>query len=199
MTKSVDFIFDFGSPNAYLAGKILPAIAARTGATVNCIPALLGGVFKATGNQSPMQAFANVKGKMAYEHLEMMRFIRKHAIPFRMNPHFPVNTLAIMRGYVAAQTLGVAPAYYEAVYAAMWERGLKMDDPAVIAEVLTEAGLDAAAILAASQTPEVKQKLVENTEAAVARGVFGAPTFFVGKEMFFGKERLAQVEEELSA
>lgn len=199
MTKTVDFIFDFGSPNAYLAGKILPAITARAGATINYVPALLGGIFKATSNQSPVQAFANVKGKMAYEHLEMARFIRKHKIPFRMNPHFPVNTLAIMRGYVAAESLGVAASYYDAVFAAMWENGLKMDDPAVIAEVLTAAGLDAAAILAAAQTPEIKQKLVENTEAAVARGVFGAPTFFVGKEMFFGKDRLDQVEEELSA
>lgn len=195
MSKTIDFIFDFGSPNAYLAAKILPAVATRTGAKLRYCPALLGGIFKATNNQSPMMAFANVKGKMAYERLEMMRFIQKHKLPFRMNPHFPVNTLAIMRGYVAAEALGVAPRYFDAVFAAMWENGEKMDDPETIARVLTAAGLDAAAILAASQTPEVKQKLVNYTDAAVARGVFGAPSFFVGDDMWFGKERLGQVEE----
>lgn len=199
MSRTVEFIFDFGSPNAYLSAKVLPALAARAGATIRYVPALLGGIFKATNNQSPMQAFAGVKGKMDYEMLEMKRFIVKHKLPFRMNPHFPVNTLAIMRGYCAAETLGVAPAYFDAVFAAMWENGQKMDDPAVIAATLTAAGLDAAAIIAASQTPEVKQRLVESTEAAVARGVFGIPTFFVDGEMWFGKERLGQVEEALAA
>lgn len=199
MSRTVEFIFDFGSPNAYLSAKVLPALAARAGATIRYVPALLGGIFKATNNQSPMQAFAGVKGKMDYEMLEMKRFILRHKLPFRMNPHFPVNTLAIMRGYCAAETLGVAPAYFDAVFAAMWEKGQKMDDPAVIAATLTTAGLDAAAIIAAAQTPEVKQRLVESTEAAVARGVFGIPTFFVDGEMWFGKERLGQVEEALAA
>lgn len=199
MTKTIEFIFDFGSPNAYLSAKVLPALAARTGAGIKRTPALLGGIFKATNNQSPMAAFAGVKGKMDYEMLEMKRFIVKHKLPFRMNPHFPVNTLAIMRGYVAAETLGVAPAYFDAVFAAMWENGLKMDDPAVIAETLTAAGLDAAAILAASQTPEVKQRLVDNTQNAVERGVFGIPSFFVDGDMWFGKERLGQVEEAVAA
>ena len=200
MGKTVDFIFDFGSPNAYLSWKVLPGLAARAGASLNVIPCLLGGIFKAANNQSPMQAFGAVKGKLAYENLETARFIRKHGLTaFRFNPHFPVNTLLIMRGQVAATRLGVGEAYREAVLKAMWEDGLKMDDPEVAAGVLTAAGLDAKAILEATQDPEVKAELVANTERAVARGVFGIPTFFVGDEMFFGKDRLGQVEEELAA
>ena len=199
MTKTVDFIFDFGSPNAYLAGKVLPAIAARHGASVNLIPCLLGGIFKATGNQSPAAAFGGVQGKLAYENLETQRFIKKHGLPaFRFNPHFPVNTLMIMRGQIAAQRQGVGEAYLETVLKAMWEQGQKMDDPEVAARALAAAGLDARAILEATQDPAVKAELVANTEAAVARGVFGIPTFFVGDEMFFGKERLGQLEEELA-
>jgi 2-hydroxychromene-2-carboxylate isomerase len=193
----IDFIFDFGSPNAYLAGKVLPQVAARTGATVNLIPCLLGGIFKATNNRSPVQAFGEVKGKLAYEQLETRRFVEKHGLTqFRMNPHFPVNTLLIMRGQIAAQRLGVGERYLEVVQAAMWERALKMDDPEVVGRTLVEGGLDGAAILEATQDPAVKAELVANTEAAVARGVFGIPTFFVGDEMFFGKDRLGQVEEE---
>lgn len=199
MTLTVDFIFDFGSPNAYLAWKVLPGIAARTGARVNLIPCLLGGIFKATGNQSPAQAFGQVKGKLAYEALETARFVKRHALDaYRFNPHFPVNTLLIMRGLVAARRAGVEDAYLETVLSAMWERGLKMDDPEVVAGVLTGAGLDARGLLEATQDPGVKGELAANTDAAVARGVFGAPTFFVGEEMFFGKDRLGQVEEELA-
>lgn len=194
---TIDFIFDFGSPNAYLAGKVLPGIAARTGAAVNRIPCLLGGIFKATNNASPMVAFGNVKGKLAYESLETRRFVAKHGLSaFRQNPHFPVNTLLIMRGLVAARRAGVGDRYAEVVLAAMWEAGEKMDDPEVVVRVLDAGGLDGAGLVAATQDPEVKAELVANTEAAVARGVFGIPTFFVGDEMFFGKDRLAQVEEE---
>ena len=199
-TKTVEFVFDFGSPNAYLAHAPLQEIAARHGATVELIPCLLGGIFKATGNRAPMIAFGPVKGKMEYERLEMERFIRRHRLTrFRMNPHFPVNTLLAMRGMVAAQTLGVEVAYVAAVLAAMWEDGEKMDDAQVFLRVLNAAGLDGAAILAATQDDAVKAKLATNTDAAVARGVFGIPTFFVGGEMFFGKDRLAQVEEELAS
>jgi len=199
MTRTVDFIFDFGSPNAYLSWKVLPDIAARTGAKVNLIPCLLGGIFKATGNQSPAQAFGHIKGKLAYETLETQRFVTRHGLSaYRLNPHFPVNTLLIMRGLVAAQAAGVGPAYQAAVLSAMWEKGLKMDDPAVVAPVLAEAGLDAKALLEATQDPEVKARLLAETEAAAARGAFGIPTFFVGDEMFFGKDRLGQVEEELA-
>jgi 2-hydroxychromene-2-carboxylate isomerase len=199
MSKTIDFIFDFGSPNAYLAWKVLPEIAARTHAQVNLIPCLLGGLFKLTGNESPVTAFGNVKGKLEYERLETQRFIAKHGIQaFRFNPHFPVNTLLIMRGLLAAGRANVFDLYLETVLKAMWEDGKKMDDPVVVAEVLRAAGLDPKAILDATQDPVVKADLAENTNAAAARGAFGIPTFFVGDEMFFGKERLGQVEEALS-
>ena len=195
MTKSIDFIFDFGSPNAYLAWKALPGIAQRTGAQVNIIPCLLGGLFKLTGNQPPMVAFGGVKGKLEYAAVERDRFVKKHGLTaFRFNPHFPVNTLLIMRGLVAARRLGVGDAYLEAVLAAMWENGEKMDDPEVVAKVLGAAGLDTQAILAATQDPDIKAELVENTEASAARGVFGIPTFFVGEDIYFGKETLPEVE-----
>jgi len=198
MSKTIDFIFDFGSPNAYLAWKVLPEIAARTHAQVNLIPCLLGGLFKLTGNESPVMAFGKVKGKLEYERLESQRFIAKHRIQaFRFNPHFPVNTLLIMRGLLAAGRANVFDRYLETVLKAMWEDGKKMDDPVVVAEVLRAAGLDAKAILDAAQDPVVKADLAGNTNAAAARGAFGIPTFFVGDEMFFGKERLGQVEEEL--
>lgn len=200
MAKTVDFIFDFGSPNGYLARKALAGVAERTGAAVNLIPCLLGGIFKATNNRSPMEAFGEVKGKLAYERMETARFVTKHGLAaFRFNPHFPVNTLLIMRGLIAAQRAGVGERYLDVVSAAMWEQGEKMDDPAVVERVLTAAGLDGPGLIAATQAPEVKAELVANTDAAVARGVFGIPTFFVEGEMFFGKERLGQVEETLAA
>lgn len=199
MSKTVEFIFDFGSPNAYLARRVLPGIAARTGATIKLVPCLLGGIFKLTNNQSPVTAYAAVKGKLEYEHLETQRFIDKHQLrEFQFNPHFPVNSLLIMRGLIASQRLGVAERYLDAVSRAMWETGQKMDDPAVVETVLREAGLDAAALLALTQTPDVKAQLLANTERAVQRGTFGIPTFFVGDEMFFGKDRLGQVEEYLA-
>lgn len=200
MTKTVELIFDFGSPNAYLANRVLGDIADRTGAELVITPALLGGLFKITGNQAPMTAFGGIQGKLAYEALETKRFVEKHGLTqYQFNPHFPINTLLIMRGLIAAGRMGVKDAYLAAVLAAMWERGLKMDDPEVVAQVLTEAGLDAKAILEATQDPEVKAELLANTERAAARGAFGIPTFFVGDEMFFGKERLGQIEEELAA
>jgi len=198
MTETIEFIFDFGSPNVYLAYRALPPILARTGARLQINPCLLGGIFKATGNQPPTAAFANVKGKLAYERLEITRFIKRHRLrDFRFNPHFPVNSLLIMRGLIVAQMTDVAAPYIEAVLAATWENGLKMDDPAVVVDTLGKAGLDGEALLKRTQEPDVKQKLLANTQEAVERGVFGAPTFFVGQEIFFGKERLAQVEEEL--
>jgi 2-hydroxychromene-2-carboxylate isomerase len=198
MSRTVDFIFDFGSPNAYLAWKVLPEITARTHAQVNLIPCLLGGLFKLTGNESPLMAFGNVKGKLEYERLETQRFIAKHRLrAFRFNPHFPVNTLLIMRGLLAAGRANRFDLYLETVLRAMWEDGQKMDDPAVVGAVLHAAGLDVKAILDAAQDPDVKAELAANTNTAAARGAFGIPTFFVGDEMFFGKERLGQVEEEL--
>ena len=197
MSQDVELIFDFGSPNAYMAWRVLPGmLRGAGGGRVTITPCLLGGIFKATGNQAPMLAFGPVKGKLEYEHLEMRRFIARHGLStWRMNPHFPVNTLLLMRGLVAAQMDGDAAPYVEAGLKAMWEDGLKMDDPTVFTSALDAAGLDGAALLARTQAPEVKSKLAANTDAAVARGVFGIPTFFVGGEMFFGKERMGQAVE----
>lgn len=196
---SPEFIFDVGSPNAYLAWKVLPEIEARTGVEFTRIPCLLGGIFKATGNQSPITANANIPAKMAYEMLEMRRFIARHGLTrFQMNPHFPINTLTVMRGAVAATREGLFEPYLAAVFAAMWEEGLKMDDAGVIAAHLGAAGLPGERLLAATQEPDVKAALIANTERAVARGAFGIPTFFVGDEMWFGKDRLREVEEALT-
>jgi 2-hydroxychromene-2-carboxylate isomerase len=198
MTKNVDFIFDFASPNAYMTHKAVTGIVERTGATFNYIPCLLGGIFKSTGNQAPFVAFANVKGKQEYNKLENERFIAKHKLTaYKMNPHFPMSTVALMRGLIVAEDAGQKDAYIEAVLKAMWEREENMADTDVTVRVLTEAGLDGKTIIEKTQDPTVKAKLIENTNAAVERGAFGVPTFFVGKEMFFGKERLGQVEEEI--
>jgi 2-hydroxychromene-2-carboxylate isomerase len=198
VTKSLELIFDFGSPNAYLTLKVLPELLERTGADLIITPCLLGGIFKATGNKAPMVQYAGVPAKLAYENLEMRRFIERHGLTrFQLNPHFPVNTLLIMRGAIVAADEGRLDAYVEAVNRAMWEEGLKMDDPAVAAAFLSANGFDGPALLARTQEPAIKEKLAANTEAAVARGVFGIPTFFVGDAMFFGKDRLAQVEEAL--
>jgi 2-hydroxychromene-2-carboxylate isomerase len=193
MGKTVELIFDFASPNAYLVYRALAPILARTGAGLVLTPCLLGGIFKATGNQAPMLAFANIKGKMSYEMLETQRFVAREKLSrFSMNPHFPINSLLLMRVMVAAGA-DVVP-YVEAILTAMWEDGRNTGDPEAVAAVMGEAGLDAAGLLARAQTDEVKQKLAANTQAAVDRGVFGIPTMFVGSEMFFGKERLGQVE-----
>ncbi len=199
VSKTVELIFDFGSPNAYLCMKALPELLDRTGADLIITPCLLGGIFKATGNKAPMVQYADAPAKLAYENLEMRRFIEKHGLTrFRINPHFPVNTLTIMRGAIVADEEGTLDDYVDAVNRAMWEDGLKMDDPEVIASFLSANGFDSAALLARTQEPEIKAKLMANTEAAVARGVFGIPTFFVGSAMFFGKDRLSQVDEALA-
>ncbi|MEI7446634.1 MAG: 2-hydroxychromene-2-carboxylate isomerase [Burkholderiales bacterium] len=195
---AVQFLFDFGSPNAYLSHKVLPDLEARTGATVEYVPILLGGLFKLANNRSPMEAFKDIPTKRAYDRHDMARFVARHGLDrFRMNPHFPVNTLKIMRGAVAARRLGVFERYVDAMFAAMWEDGRNMDDVPTIVATLTDAGLDAAALLEASQLPEVKEALLRSTEQAYARGAFGSPTFFVGDEMWFGKERLRDVEDEI--
>ena len=197
--KTAEFHFDFGSPNAYFTHKLLPGIAARTSAAFTYVPVLLGGVFKLTNNQAPMIAFSGVRNKLAYQHLEIERFVKRHALTgFRMNPHFPVNTLLVMRGAVAADMAGLLSAYADAVFAAMWEEERNMADPQTAAAVLTQAGLDGAGLLARAQDQDVKDKLAENTAMSVERGAFGSPTFFVGGDMFFGKDRLDQVEEALA-
>lgn len=190
-----EFLFDFGSPNAYLAHKVIPQIEARTGATFAYVPVLLGGVFKLTGNQPPMVAFGGVKNKLAYEQLEMRRFIETHGLTqFQFNPHFPINTVAIMRGAVAAKEMGVLVPYVDAVFHHIWEAPKKMDDPAVITAALSESGLDAEAFMTRAQAQAVKDQLRDNTEGAVGRGVFGSPSFFIGDELYFGKDRLGDVE-----
>ena len=195
VTRTIDFIFDFASLNAYLAERALPDLVGRTGATINVIPCLLGGIFKATGNQAPFSAYAGIKGKLDYEMLEIRRFVKAHGLEdFQMNPHFPVNSLLAMRGLCACEPGDEFDRYLDAVLAGFWERGLLMSDPAVLSSVLVEAGLDADRLIALAQTDAVKAKLADNTAAAVERGAFGAPTFFVGDEMFFGKERLGQIE-----
>jgi 2-hydroxychromene-2-carboxylate isomerase len=194
MTKTVEFYFDFGSPNAYLAYKRLPAIVERTGAGLVYRPMLLGGVFKETGNQSPVALAA----KRPNSRNDLIRFAKRYHVPFRMNPHFPVNTLQLMRGAVAAQRDGYFEPYAEAVFRGMWEEGRSLGDPEVLRTTLREAGIDAAAFEEAIGSDDVKDRLKVLTNEAVARGVFGAPTFFVGDEMFFGQDRLDFVEEALN-
>jgi 2-hydroxychromene-2-carboxylate isomerase len=199
MTKSFDFLFDLGGPNGYLVHKVLPEFCARTGATANYVPVLLGGLFKATGNRAPMMRYADAPAKLAYEQLEFRRFIDANALTqFKFNPHFPVNSLLIMRGLIAAGREGVFMPYVEAMMSAMWEQGLNLAEPDVAIKVLEAAGLDGAKLIAMAGDSSVKEELVRNTDEAVARGAFGIPTFFVGDEIFFGKERLGQVEAALT-
>jgi len=197
--QSVEFLFDFGSPNAYLSHEAIPAIEARTGATFVYVPILLGGIFKATNNKSPIETLAGVKNKPEFMELETRRFLKRFSVaPCAKNPFFPVNTLNLMRGAIAAQFEGVFEKYVEAAFHHMWREPKKMDDPAVAMTALTESGLDGATLLARAQDADVKAKLIENTQKAVERGAFGSPTFFVGDEMFFGKEQLREVEELVS-
>jgi len=198
MTKTVDFLFDFGSPNAYLSHRVIPHIETRTGARFIYTPVLLGGIFKLTNNQPPLVAFANIKNKLDYEMLETRRFVARHGLDaFTFNPHFPVNTLQLMRGAVAADTDGVLAKYVEAVFQHMWEQPKKMDDPEVCRAAFIESGLDAERLFARVQEQKVKDALAANTQRAVERGAFGIPTFYVGDEMFFGKDRLRDVEEQI--
>ncbi len=190
------FLFDFGSPNAFLSHEAIPAIEQRAGVKFEYVPVLLGGIFKATNNRSPAETLAGVKNKREFMQLETDRFVRRFNVkPYVWNPFFPVNTLNLMRGAIAAQAEGVFDKYTEAVFHHMWVEPKKMDDPEVAAKALTASGLDAAKLFVRAQEPEIKNKLMANTQSAVERGAFGSPTFFVGSEMFFGKEQLREVEE----
>ena len=192
----VEFMFDFGSPNAYLAEKVIPEIERRTGVTFEYVPVLLGGIYKLTNNRSPGESLAGIKNKPEFMELETQRFIRRHNITtFHKNPFFPVNTLQLMRGAVAAQFEGVFEPYFRAAYHHMWEAPKKMDDPHVAREAFISSNIDFDRLFARSQQPDVKSRLLELTQDAVDRGAFGSPTFFVGKEMFFGKDQLRDVEE----
>jgi len=194
----VQFLFDFGSPNAYLCHKVIPAIEARTGAVFDYVPILLGGLFKLANNRSPGEAFAGIPNKQAYDRLEITRFVARHGLTkYRFNPHFPVNTLKIMRGACAAMKLGCLPSYVDVVYAAMWEDGKNMDDLPTITATLDAGGLDSQAILTLSQDPDVKAMLLANTQRAHDHGAFGSPSFLIGRELWFGKDRLRDVEDEI--
>ena len=194
--KNPQFLFDFGSPNAYLSHEAIPAIEQRIGIKFEYVPILLGGIFKATNNKSPAESLAGIKNKPEFQALETERFIKRfHVKPYSRNPFFPVNTLNLMRAAIAAQIEGVFEKYVDAAFYHMWVEPKKMDDPEVAMKALTTSGLDAARLFARAQEPEIKAKLVQNTQSAVERGAFGSPTFFVGKEMFFGKEQLRDVEE----
>lgn len=193
------FLFDFGSPNAYLAHEAIPAIEARTGSRFAYVPVLLGGIFKATNNKSPAEALAGIKNKREFHEIETERFIKRFQVqPYVMNPFFPVNTLNLMRAAIAAQLEGVFKQYVEAAFHHMWREPKKMDDPEIAVAALNASGLDAAKLFARAQEPEVKAKLVANTQFAVDRGAFGSPTFYVGDEMFYGKEQLRDIEELIS-
>jgi 2-hydroxychromene-2-carboxylate isomerase len=194
MSKTLEFVFDPAGPNSYLAWKLLPDILARTGAALVYRPVSLAGLFKLTGNRAPMVRYADAPAKLAYEQLEFRRFIAAHGLPFQMNPGFPVNTLMTMRAAIACEADGTLDAFVPAVMIAMWEAERDLSDPAVLTHVLDAAGLDGAALVARTETPAIKESLVAQTQAVADRGAFGVPTFFVGGDMFWGKERLAQVE-----
>ena len=199
MTSKLDFYYDFGSPNAYFAWKALQGVSERTGLNVIMHPVLIGGIFKSTNNQPPWQAFGNVPNKMKYMQLEIQRFIKDHNLTeFKFNSAFPVNTLLSMRGAIAAQQAGVHDAYYPAVFKAIWEDDQNISQPDVLAEVLTKAGLDGKTLVEATQTAEVKQGLMDATQACVDRGAFGLPTFFLGDDIYFGKDRVWQIEQAVS-
>ena len=195
MTKAVEFYFDVGSPASYLAWTQLPKIAAEAGREIEYRPILLGGVFQATGNRSPME----VPAKGQYLQDDLQRFARRYGVPFRHNPFFPINTLPLMRGALGLQMRHperMVP-YVDAVFRAIWVDGKNMNDPLTVTQVLQQAGFDPEQLLALSSDPAVKDELKVVTQEAVARGVFGAPTFFVANQMYWGQDRLDFVKEAL--
>jgi 2-hydroxychromene-2-carboxylate isomerase len=197
--SNVEFHFDFGSPNAYLSHLVIPDIERRTGAKFVYVPVLLGGVFKLTNNRSPAESLAGIRNKPEYQRLETARFVQRHGITrFAPNPFFPVNTLMLMRGAIAARRIGVFERYVDEMYRHMWVEPKKLDDPDVLRAALVESRLDGDRILALVQTQDVKDELLANTQRSVERGTFGSPTFFVGEEIYFGKDSLRDVEEAIS-
>ena len=191
MSKTIEFYFDFGSPTAYLAHKRLQQLKAQYGCTIDYKPVLLGGLFKASGNMSPVTVPAKGKYMMTQD---LPRFAALYQVPLTVNPYFPINTLNLMRGAVATLGQDYFDNYVEAVYDAIWVNGDNMGDLDVVANVLSDAELNAQKIIAATQDPDVKATLISNTEAAVARGCFGAPTMFIGNDMFFGQDRMQFIE-----
>ena len=196
--QEIEFYYDFGSPKSYFAHKLLPAIARKHNAKLTTKPILLGGIFKLSNNRSPVEAFADVKGKLAYDTLDTKRFVARHELSYRPNPNFPVMTIGLMRGAIYAIGKDWQEKYTSVIFDAMWTDAKKMDDPIVIAEVLKEAKLPVKEILEATQMSEIKSALIAETDKAVARNIFGAPTMFIDNEMFFGKEGLADLDYHLS-
>ena len=197
MKMKVDFIFDFASPNAYFCHKVIPEIENRTGISFNYVPCLLGGIFKITNNQAPMMAFNGITNKLEYQNIEIQRFIQKHDLKnFTMNSFFPVMTLQLQRGAIAAKSLNVFDDYIEAIFKGMWEMSLNLADQEILIELLaTEAQIDIPNLIEKMQTQEIKDQLIQNTSSAVERGAFGIPTFFVDDEIFFGKDSLGDLED----
>ncbi|WP_417593591.1 2-hydroxychromene-2-carboxylate isomerase [Parasphingorhabdus sp.] len=199
MSKTIELIFDFVSPNAYLIWQPLKALAEKHGATIEITPAFLGGMHKLTGNAPPFIRDAEVKGKNDYAMLEMNRFIKKHGLSkFKMNPKFPFNTITLLRMLVALEPARRGE-FIERLLPPIWEDGLDVTDADTLGKILQDGGFDAAALFAQTQDPAIKQVLIDNTENAVARGAFGIPTMYVDGEIYFGKERLGQIDEQLSA
>ena len=196
--KEIEFYYDFGSPKSYFVYKILPVIAQKHNAKVTHKPILLGGIFKLSNNKSPAEAFAQVEGKLAYDVRETKRFVARHELPYSPNPYFPVMTMGLMRAAIYAMGQDWQDEYTRVIFDAMWVDAKKMDDPNVMAEVLKENDLPVQKIMAAIQMPEIKSALIDATNDAVARNIFGAPTMFFGNEMFFGKEGLADMDYYLS-
>jgi len=198
--KKIDFYFDFASPNAYLSHKVMQKIKEKYDVELNYIPVLLGGIFKATNNKPPMEQFFGVLNKNEYQGIEMERFVQRHDLNlFKMNPHFPVISLQIIRGAVAADMDGYLEDYIDKVLIHMWEEPKKMDDPEVIKAAFDESGFDSEKLMNQMQDPEVKAKLISNTEQAVERGVFGIPTFFIDDQIYFGKDTIWMIEEILES
>ncbi len=194
MSKQVDFYFDYGSPTCYLAHIQLPGLVKFTGASINHKPVLLGGILKASGNISPM----DVPSKNQWMREDLAFFGQRYGTNFKMNSRFPINTLSVMRGAIYAQQNGFLDSYSQVVFKAIWEDDKDMGDPAVISTVLDDAGIDSRALLAAIQNFEVKEALKRETEAAVLRGVFGAPALFADNKLFFGQDRIQYAQEWLS-
>ena len=197
MKMKVDFIFDFASPNAYFCHKVIPEIENRTGISFNYVPCLLGGIFKITNNQAPMMAFNGITNKLEYQNIEIQRFIQKHDLKnFTMNSFFPVMTLQLQRGAIAAKSLNIFHDYIEAIFKGMWEMSLNLADQEILIELLaTETQIDIPNLIEKMQTQEIKDQLIQNTSSAVERGAFGIPTFFVDDEIFFGKDSLGDLED----
>jgi len=191
--KKIDFYFDFASPNGYLSYQALKKYKAEIDIEINYIPVLLGGIFKLTNNQPPMMAFAEVKGKLQYENIEMQRFIKFHNLTnFKMNPNFPVITLMLMRGAIAAEQEGFLEDYIDKMSIEMWENEKKLDDPEILKAAYDDAGFDSEKLFSLISTQEIKDKLLNNSSAAADRGVFGIPTFFINNEMYFGKNTIQE-------